>query len=518
MKRNREQRLSHIDLMILGLLSERPMYGYEINKTISSEEMRVWIDIPMPSIYASLSKLKTRDFVREAAEKEPGKPERGVFHITNKGREVFLNTLSMALGEERQDHISYNIPIFFMNRLSREKVIAGLEQRREFLRSWLASIQEGMSEGRARESSSTLPMVLDHTRRVTETKLKWLDETISSLTSERKVRLPGAVEWAKQPLMALRGNLSDSTLTDTIHMIGMGKRTGILTIKKDHLVRALSFKGGRIAAAASYTMEGKVKRKAAGEGKKPILNDILRTFEWQEGEFVFEEGKLEDEMVPLEITNENLILAGCSLVDDWTKISKIVPSNDIIFDQIESPEEIAASLHLSDEEIKILALANGVRDVNTLAKMGNTSLFEASKILYALVSVGLLTTVGKDKSEAFRLFKHIITQLIDYLETLRAKDIRKIEERFNRTTEKMSVPLRIQGGIVSEDLDSGTAMSQLIIYEKDALKVLIDTTSDYLGKRFAEQAMRSIIDYLPPDLRELFLRYEFTTVFPLRTS
>jgi len=66
MPRVDEKAISRIELMILGLLSEKPMHGYEISKTLGLDEMRIWVDISMPSVYASLAKLKKRGLVHQS--------------------------------------------------------------------------------------------------------------------------------------------------------------------------------------------------------------------------------------------------------------------------------------------------------------------------------------------------------------------------------------------------------------------------------------------------------------------
>ena len=45
------------DLVVLCLLAERPMHGYELNQELERREVRDWAGISRPQVYYSLKKL-----------------------------------------------------------------------------------------------------------------------------------------------------------------------------------------------------------------------------------------------------------------------------------------------------------------------------------------------------------------------------------------------------------------------------------------------------------------------------
>ena len=49
------------DLVILSLLAERPMHGYEVNVELERRQARDWVAISRPQIYYSLAKLARED-------------------------------------------------------------------------------------------------------------------------------------------------------------------------------------------------------------------------------------------------------------------------------------------------------------------------------------------------------------------------------------------------------------------------------------------------------------------------
>src|SRR5579864_7019621 len=74
------------DLVLLSLLAERPMHGYQANLELERREVRDWAGISRPQVYYSLEKLASRGFVRASQTDEPAAgPERSVFATTAKG-------------------------------------------------------------------------------------------------------------------------------------------------------------------------------------------------------------------------------------------------------------------------------------------------------------------------------------------------------------------------------------------------------------------------------------------------
>ena len=82
-----------VRLVILGLLRERPLHGYEI-KQIIEEHMGDWTSVAFGSIYFALDKLAEERFVEKIAVEQKGnRPSRSVYQMTAAGRDEFLRLL-----------------------------------------------------------------------------------------------------------------------------------------------------------------------------------------------------------------------------------------------------------------------------------------------------------------------------------------------------------------------------------------------------------------------------------------
>ena len=89
-----QTRLTIPDLVILSLLAERSMHGYEVNSILEERNIRDWSPVSRPQIYYSLDKLTKLRLVRVASDTAASAgPERRVFETTTLGRERLADAL-----------------------------------------------------------------------------------------------------------------------------------------------------------------------------------------------------------------------------------------------------------------------------------------------------------------------------------------------------------------------------------------------------------------------------------------
>jgi DNA-binding PadR family transcriptional regulator len=94
----RARDLTTPDLVLLSLLAERPMHGYEANLELERRDARDWAAISRPQVYYSLEKLARLGLIRVAEDQEAAAgPERRLFATTAKGRAALAEAL------ERED-------------------------------------------------------------------------------------------------------------------------------------------------------------------------------------------------------------------------------------------------------------------------------------------------------------------------------------------------------------------------------------------------------------------------------
>jgi DNA-binding PadR family transcriptional regulator len=139
MRAKKSSSLTVPDLVLLSLLAERAMHGYEANLELERRQVRDWAGISRPQVYYSLDKLARQGLIHSATSDEPiAGPERRVFATAARGRAALADAL------EREDWTTHRErPEFFtwmaLSWQARPGILRKqLDRRRRFLESELA--------------------------------------------------------------------------------------------------------------------------------------------------------------------------------------------------------------------------------------------------------------------------------------------------------------------------------------------------------------------------------------------
>lgn len=145
-RKSRAENLTTADLVLLSLLAERPMHGYQANAELVRREVRDWAGISRPQVYYSMEKLVRLGMLRGAASAYPAEgPERQVFTISARGKTALANAL------EREDWTVQRERPAFLTWMALSWQARGgiferqLRRRREFLTKELAREKETLA-------------------------------------------------------------------------------------------------------------------------------------------------------------------------------------------------------------------------------------------------------------------------------------------------------------------------------------------------------------------------------------
>jgi DNA-binding PadR family transcriptional regulator len=135
MEKTSSGKLTTPDLVLLSLLAERPMHGYQANALLEFRKVRDWAGVSRPQVYYSLEKLARLGLLNSSGsdgEKSAG-PERRVYATTDRGRAA----LAAALGRDDWTEHSDRPPFLTWLALSWQCTpgifLKQLRRRREFL-------------------------------------------------------------------------------------------------------------------------------------------------------------------------------------------------------------------------------------------------------------------------------------------------------------------------------------------------------------------------------------------------
>ena len=259
--------------------------------------------------------------------------------------------------------------------------------------------------------------------------------------------------------MALEGTIKDFGLPDIFQLIGLQRKTGLLTLKNEKDQVTVSFENGMVVSADSSTKrledrlgnvlvkQAKLTREKLDEALqtqkatlqrlghvlttqnyittkdlKDALNVqvsqlVFKVFRWRDGEYHF--APLEDQV---DYDRENfspmsadfILMEGIRMVDEWPIIEKKIPSMDMVFRTVVDPALIEVStgeddrgaesiqdksqsnkIRLSQEEERIFRRVDGTRTVQGIIDATGLSDFEACRVLFDLLNRNLVSAVGK---------------------------------------------------------------------------------------------------------------------------
>jgi hypothetical protein len=180
--------------------------------------------------------------------------------------------------------------------------------------------------------------------------------------------------------MALQGNLEDFELTDVFQLIQLGQKDGGLRIQSDNDVGIVYFKNGMVIHAKTNSVQG-----------EPAIDSILS---WKKGRFVFNPSEETLEHT-VDLPIQQVILEAARRIDELKKIQKLIPSFDVVVKIVEVPDAGVEKIHLKPEEWKVLSFVDGTLTIKAISSKVNISEFETSRILYGLISSGLVKIVHK---------------------------------------------------------------------------------------------------------------------------
>jgi hypothetical protein len=175
--------------------------------------------------------------------------------------------------------------------------------------------------------------------------------------------------------MSLQGSLKHLHLADVIQLISVSGKTGKFHLKRDLHLGEIFLKDGNIVHATLDDISGE--------------EAVYELAIWKDGEFHFEPD-IEPGVKTISKSNTNLLMEAARRQDEWRVLEKKIPSLDLIPEFVLDQGE-ERQIQLNTSEWVILSKINGKQDVRTIAKTCNLSIFDVSKLLYGLVTHGLIT-------------------------------------------------------------------------------------------------------------------------------
>lgn len=129
--------------VLLGLLTRKPMHGYELHQffTAPSPLEKVWY-LGISQMYKLLKDLESEGHVEVSLEPQESRPDKKVYHVTPSGREAFLGWLQAPLSGIRLIRVEFLGKLFLAQSLGPEMVERVTDIQREACEILLDELRE----------------------------------------------------------------------------------------------------------------------------------------------------------------------------------------------------------------------------------------------------------------------------------------------------------------------------------------------------------------------------------------
>jgi tetratricopeptide (TPR) repeat protein len=238
--------------------------------------------------------------------------------------------------------------------------------------------------------------------------------------------------------MAIEGALQDVSLADICQLLGMGMKTGCLSLTDRSNFGYIYFEKGRVIYASVLNRRDRlgellvrnhvitrkdlndaVEAQPASKGKRvgellvekgtisqqdlqryiqvQIEEAVYHLFAWEQGSFHFDPDQMPDEegIYLVNIPAEALLMEGARRVDEWSLIEKKIPSFDVVFQLDKNPDESGQNVELTKDQRKALPYIDGVRTVTDIMNEAGLVEFETGKALFGLIQAGFVSRAGE---------------------------------------------------------------------------------------------------------------------------
>lgn len=167
------EKMSAIDLVILGIVLEKPQSAYDIQKDVEYHHLSRWVKISVPSIYRKVIQLSEKGYLQSDVVKGEKFADKAVYSITDDGKAYFMQLMSFYVSQPIPLLFDLNVVIANLNKVSKVEAYELISTLRENIKLSAKTNEEYAIE------FATIPFVgktiIEQQRLLYTSLLEWLD-------------------------------------------------------------------------------------------------------------------------------------------------------------------------------------------------------------------------------------------------------------------------------------------------------------------------------------------------------
>jgi len=475
--------LSRNDLLIMGLLLDRPMHGYELAETLNAPRAGRWLSLGRTSIYYSLNRLERNELVTKHVERHGEKPERTVYSMTDAGRAAFFEAIDDSLRVPEKPVTEFDVAIYHSGRLEPDAIRAAIEDRLRRVNELAEGATEAIAENEAQGSLSARPM-FEHRLAILAAEAGFLRRLLDVFSEQQFDREVGVVS----------GNLGETMLHEALKTLASAKRSGVLTVTVNGAKVGFALRRGGLY--------GLIPDPALGEDQSLEI-----VFTAGEGTYEF----LPDDEIHRDVVDvgelEEAILRGCRGVSTSTAFQHVMPNPRTLLDVPEGFDMSRVRAELTDVEQELLRVADGVKTVTEIGRRLGAEEAVVVRTAFGLWANGWIVRTAGEKRDLVLAVTAYAQRWFDAVELFSGgRAGTKVAGRVYEAVAK-SCPSRFPLGTGDVSLfDYSETMSELALEACDFIECLLGGIATLLGEGFVRDVMSGYAAQLPQAQSEVLIR------------
>jgi uncharacterized protein DUF4388 len=327
--------------------------------------------------------------------------------------------------------------------------------------------------------------------------------------------------------LTIRGDLEDSSVPELLRSLLASRETGILTFRNNEITKSIFMDAGRVVYAASTNVDERLGESLLVRGRitarqyleasrliRPgrrlgailvelgalepdelipavehqVKEVLMELFSWTRGSYELVMKEMDpDGVIALNISTENLILAGIRRIRSWSQVLRGIGHIDTVLFPTGQTDGLH-KLDLSEEEQELMPHVNGRATIEQICDVSYLSNFETCRTLWAFQVLGLVRRgQAGDAAAAGEIVKAREREL----------DLEEIVEKFNQMFGRIYAFLK---GRLADKVDEfmDGALEE-VNRQYGALFAGVDLKP--YGRADFDQMLANVAD-LPPDQRK----------------
>lgn len=137
--------MSSIDLVILGIVLEKPQSAYDIQKDVEYHHFSRWTKISVPSIYRKVLQMSEKGYLQSDIVKGGKFADKAIYSITDKGRVYFKELMAFYAAGPVPLLFDFNVVITNLNKMDKAEAMELVSTLRQSIQS-SAELNEGYAQ------------------------------------------------------------------------------------------------------------------------------------------------------------------------------------------------------------------------------------------------------------------------------------------------------------------------------------------------------------------------------------